>query len=106
MSVMPSPRIDPIVLALEVPVRAAIAWRHLSEPDLVATWFTDASPLGEATLVTWTVADLPGGGSRIELVHDGWTEAGLGDAIREDHEAYWSGYLDDLRDILEDAVGS
>ena len=26
--------------------------------------------------------------------------------IRDDHEAYWSGYLDDLRDLLEDAAGS
>lgn len=144
---MPDSRIDPIVLALEVPVPAAIAWRHLTDPDLVAAWFTEASPLGEvgrpyrldfgdgsvvegevvrhepgtafahrwiwqdaesgeATLVTWTVAELPGGGSRIELLHDGWSEAGLDDAIRDDHEAYWSGYLDDLRDILEDAAGS
>ncbi len=29
--------------------------------------------------------------------------ASADDAIRDDHEAYWSGYLDDLRDLLEEA---
>lgn len=63
----------------------------------------DAEP-GQSTLVTWTVEPLETGGTRITLVHAGWDEAGLDDAIRDDHEAYWSGYLDDLRDVLEDAV--
>lgn len=59
---------------------------------------------GRPTLVTWEVEPLPErGGSRIVLVHEGWTEAGADEAIRDDHEAYWSGYLDDLRDLLEDA---
>jgi len=32
-------------------------------------------------------------------------EAGADEALRDDHEAYWSGYLDDLRDLLaEDAA--
>jgi uncharacterized protein YndB with AHSA1/START domain len=65
----------------------------------------DADPPQE-TLVTWTIRPLEEGGSEIELVHDGWAEAGADDAIRDDHEAYWSGYLDDLRDLLEDAAGS
>jgi uncharacterized protein YndB with AHSA1/START domain len=58
---------------------------------------------GAPTLVTWEVIPIPGGGSRVELVHEGWAEAGADEAMRDDHEAYWSGYLDDLRDVLEDA---
>jgi uncharacterized protein YndB with AHSA1/START domain len=65
----------------------------------------DAEPRQE-TLVTWIVRPLEEGGSEIELLHEGWGEAGADDAIRDDHEAYWSGYLDDLRDLLEDAAGS
>ena len=64
----------------------------------------DADPRQE-TLVRWDVRPLDSGGSEIELVHDGWTEAGADTAQRDDHEAYWSGYLDDLRDLLEDATG-
>jgi uncharacterized protein YndB with AHSA1/START domain len=65
----------------------------------------DAEPRQE-TLVTWIVRPLEDGGSEIELVHEGWDEAGADEAIRDDHEAYWSGYLDDLRDILEDVAAS
>lgn len=61
---------------------------------------------GQETLVTWSIRPLEAGGSEIELIHDGWDEAGADDAIRDDHEAYWSGYLDDLRDLLEEAAGS
>lgn len=64
------------------------------------TWaWLDAAPRQE-TLVTWTVEALPTGGTRILLVHDGWSEAGADEAIRDDHEGYWSGYLDDLAAIL------
>jgi uncharacterized protein YndB with AHSA1/START domain len=73
---------------------------------LVHGWaWTDAEPT-RPTRVEWRVAPLPAGGSRIHLRHDGWAEAGVDDAIRDDHEAYWSGYLDDLRDLLEEAAGS
>ena len=65
----------------------------------------DAEPRLE-TLVTWTIRPLETGGTEIELLHDGWDEAGADAAIRDDHEAYWSGYMDDLRDLLEDAAGS
>ena len=54
-------------------------------------------------MVTWTVEPLPGGGTRVKLVHDGWAEAGVDEASRDDHEGYWSGYLDDLVAILEPA---
>ncbi len=64
------------------------------------TWsWTDAVP-GEQTLVTWSVEPLPDGGSRITLVHDGWAEAGADAITRGDHEGYWSGYLEDLAEIL------
>lgn len=140
-----SSTIEPIVLAIESPASADRAWSYLTDPELVARWFADASPVGAPgeryridfgdgsviegritvvepgrrfehewawlddtapgqTLVRWTVTPLPSGGARIELVHEGWDEAGADDAIRDDHEAYWSGYLDDLRDLLDEAV--
>ena len=65
----------------------------------------DIDPRQETT-VRWTVEALGSGGSRVGLVHDGWSEAGADEAIRDDHEAYWSGYLDDLEDVLEDAAAA
>lgn len=56
------------------------------------------------TRVAWSIEALPDGGSRVTLRHEGWAEAGADDAIRDDHEAYWSGYLDDLHDLLEEAI--
>ena len=82
------------ILELEPGRRFAHGW----------TW-TDAGRVAERpTRVEWRVEPMPGGGSRVILRHDGWTEAGSDDAIRDDHEAYWSGYLDDLRDLLEEAA--
>ncbi len=67
------------------------------------TWaWEDAGP-GPGTVVTWTVERVAGGRTRLALRHDGWDAAGDGEAGRDDHEAYWSGYLDDLRDVLEEA---
>lgn len=138
--------IAPIQLGIETRAAPARAWAFITDPDLVARWFADASPVGEIgtpyridfgdgsvvegrivavepgrafshewawrddeagrpTLVRWQVAGLPGGGSRIDLVHEGWTDAGADEAIRDDHEAYWSGYMDDLRDLLDEADG-
>jgi uncharacterized protein YndB with AHSA1/START domain len=136
-SVEPLP---PIVLTILTPASPDSVWAALTEPERIAEWFTDASPLGEVgdayrldfgegsvvegvvrhlepgrafahtwiwtdvepvqeTLVTWSVEPADGG-SRITLTHEGWAEAGLDEAARDDHEAYWSGYLDDLMDIL------
>lgn len=138
------PPIQPIRLAIETAAAPAVAWRYVTEPDRIAEWFTDASPLGrvgepyrldfgdgsvvegpileidagrrfshvwawldgtaaEPTTVTWEVLPRPDGGpgSQVVLVHAGWTPDG--ESLRDDHEAYWSGYLDDLRDLLEDA---
>jgi uncharacterized protein YndB with AHSA1/START domain len=133
-------RLPPIVLTILTPASPDSAWAALTEPERIADWFTDASPLGgvgdtyrldfgegsvvegvvrhleagrafahtwvwadvepsQETLVTWSVEPADGG-SRITLTHDGWAEAGLDEAARDDHEAYWSGYLDDLLDIL------
>jgi uncharacterized protein YndB with AHSA1/START domain len=140
-----STQIEPIVLAIETHAAPDRAWSFITEPELVALWFADASPVGMPgeryridfgdgsviegritavepghrfehewawldddapgqTLVRWEVAPLPDGGARISLVHEGWDEAGADDAIRDDHEAYWSGYLDDLRDLLDEPV--
>jgi uncharacterized protein YndB with AHSA1/START domain len=38
--------IPPIVLAFETAASPAEAWAALTEPDRIAEWFTDASPLG------------------------------------------------------------
>lgn len=65
----------------------------------------DAEPRQE-TLVSWTIRPVDSGGAEIELRHDGWDEAGADSAQRDDHEAYWSGYLDDLQDLLEEVAGS
>ena len=133
--------LPPIVLEVEAPASPDELWAALTEPDRVAEWLTEASPLGgvgdvyrldfgdgsvvegiirelepghrfvhtwawadaqprQETIVAWTVESLPGGGGRITLVHDGWSEAGADSAARDDHEAYWSGYLDDLVEIL------
>lgn len=132
--------LPPIVLTVQTPVNPDAAWAALTEPDRVAEWLTDASPLGaigdayrldfgdgsvvegvichlepgrafahtwvwanvepsQETLVTWMVEPADGG-SRITLTHDGWAEAGLDEAARGDHESYWSGYLEDLVDVL------
>jgi uncharacterized protein YndB with AHSA1/START domain len=144
---MDATHLAPIRLVLRTPVAPDVAWSHLTDPALVAEWFTAASPVGEVgepyvldfgegsvvhgsivevepghrfvhrwawldaeprqeTQVSWMVRPLEGGGSEIELVHEGWDEAGADEAIRDDHEAYWSGYLDDLRELLEDAADS
>lgn len=138
--------IEPIVISLEAAVDADLAWRYVSEPQLIERWFTTTSraervggpyriDFGDGsvvdgvvralepgrslayswawegaeprqeTLVGWTVEALPGGGSRVTLVHDGWAEAGADEATRDDHAGYWDAYVDDLRALLagEDA---
>lgn len=39
--------LPPIVLEIETPASAPEAWAALTEPDRIAEWFTDASPLGK-----------------------------------------------------------
>ena len=78
------------VLAVEPGRSFAFAW----------AW-EDGGP-AEVTRVTWTVEPHLGG-SRVSLVHDGWDEAGLDSTARDNHEGYWTGYLDDLRDVLSEA---
>jgi uncharacterized protein YndB with AHSA1/START domain len=65
-------------------------------------WHWDGAPEAETTLVAWTVTPSPGGAT-VHLVHSGWAEAGLDEAARDDHEGYWAGYLEDLRDLLSGA---
>jgi uncharacterized protein YndB with AHSA1/START domain len=132
--------LPPIILSIETPAAPDEAWAALTEPERIAEWFTEASPLrgvGEpyrldfgdgsvvegmvtlvepkrrfahtwvwtdpdpapATIVSWSIEPIVTG-SRITLTHGGWAEAGVDEATRDDHEAYWSGYLDDLEAIL------
>lgn len=66
------------------------------------SWAWEDGGPGEVTRVTWTVEPHLGG-TRVRLLHEGWDDAGLDDAARNDHERYWTDYLDDLRDVLEEA---
>jgi uncharacterized protein YndB with AHSA1/START domain len=96
------------------PERAGYVFSSWTPPDGVVTelepgqrfaytWaWTDSEP-DQQTVVRWSVEPLPGGGSRIALVHDGWSEGGLDQSARDDHEGYWTGYLEDLAAILEEA---
>ena len=38
--------LPPIIVAIETPASAGEVWSALTEPDRIAEWFTDASPLG------------------------------------------------------------
>lgn len=67
------------------------------------SWHWEGTDDAETTTVTWSVEPRPGGGSLIRLVHDGWAETGQDVGARDDHEGYWSGYLDDLLDVLGEA---
>ena len=67
------------------------------------SWHWEGTDEAETTTVTWSVEPRAGGGSQVHLVHDGWVEAGLDAEARDDHEGYWSGYLDDLLDVLGEA---
>jgi uncharacterized protein YndB with AHSA1/START domain len=64
------------------------------------TWMWTGSEDHEETMVAWTVVPGDTGGAEIRLVHDGWAEAGLDGSIRDDHEGYWKGYLEDLAAVL------
>jgi uncharacterized protein YndB with AHSA1/START domain len=141
---IPVETLPPIVLEIDASVTVEDAWTALTDPDRVAEWLTEVTPLGrvgdpyrldfgdgtvvegivqvvepghrfahtwawldatprQETVVTWTVESLEVGGTRITLIHDGWSEAGADEAIRDDHEGYWSGYLDDLAAILAES---
>ena len=67
------------------------------------TWSWSGSEVHEETLVAWTVAPRNEGGTEVRLVHDGWAEAGLDQTVRDDHQGYWMGYLEDLVAVLIEA---
>lgn len=137
--------IPPIRLTFTSPADPGRAWVYLTDPERVAEWFTDATPVGsvgdpyrldfgegsivegvvleldpgrrfvhswawadseprQETTVGWLVEALPDGGARVILEHSGWAEAGSDEAARDDHEAYWSEYLDDLEALLAEAA--
>jgi uncharacterized protein YndB with AHSA1/START domain len=77
------------VLALELGRRFAHSWRWEGDDE------------ARTTRVTWAVEPMSSGGSRIVLEHDGWSRPGLAPSDRDDHEAYWEQYLDNLRELLD-----
>ena len=134
---------SPIDLTVETDVPPERAWAALTDPDLVASWLTEATPLRrigdpyrldfgdgsvvegvvteldpgrrfsytwawtdaeahEETMVEWSVEPGDDGGTSIRLVHGGWAEAGLDESVRDDHEGYWAGYLEDLAAVLDE----
>ncbi len=75
--------------------------RALDPGHLLAyTWRWTADEGGPTTLVTWEVEPADGGGSRIRLTHDGWSEAGADEDTRDDHADYWDSYLGSLEELL------
>jgi uncharacterized protein YndB with AHSA1/START domain len=85
--------VEGVVTELEPGRRFAYTW----------AWADAEAEAGQQTLVSWSVEPLDAGGSRVTLVHEGWTEAGLDEATRDDHQGYWAGYVEDLAAILERA---
>jgi uncharacterized protein YndB with AHSA1/START domain len=68
---------------------------------LVYSWgWGDTAP-GARTRVTWTIA-VSQDGTLVTLTHDGWTEAGLVAAERDEHARYWEGYLAALVELGDD----
>jgi uncharacterized protein YndB with AHSA1/START domain len=67
------------------------------------TWSWAGSEPHEETLVAWTVAPRDEGGTEVRLIHDGWAEAGLDHTVRDDHQGYWMGYLEDLAAVLTES---
>jgi len=65
------------------------------------TWAWVADDAIGPTIVTWTVDGGPDGGSRIDLVHAGWSEAGADVAARDEHRSYWEMYLGELVTLLD-----
>ena len=43
---MDDDRLAPIRLTIDAPVTPDVAWAYLVEPERIAEWFTDVSPLG------------------------------------------------------------
>ncbi len=69
------------------------------------SWRWTGAPSTETTHVRWSVEQAAGdGGTTIRLVHDGWAEAGLDPSARHDHDGYWTGYLEDLVDVLRESA--
>jgi uncharacterized protein YndB with AHSA1/START domain len=71
--------------------RLAYSWGWGDGPDVVRTrvcW--DLAPGEDGTLVT--------------LTHDGWSEAGLSAKDRDEHAAYWEGYVAALVETTDEDV--
>ncbi len=81
--------VEGTILEHEPGRRFAHSWRWDGDED-------DTPP----TTVAWAVEDLPAGGSRVTLRHDGWPATTPDDTSRDDHLGYWQAYLEDLGALL------
>ena len=79
--------VDGRVRALDPGRRLAYTWAWAGEE-------------GPPTVVTWEVQPAEGGGARVRLTHDGWSEAGAARAGRDDHADSWESYLASLEELL------
>lgn len=62
------------------------------------TWAWDGRPAGTATRIEFTVTQLEGGRSRVEVVHSGWERA---PELRSAHDAGWAHFLGSLAALVE-----
>jgi uncharacterized protein YndB with AHSA1/START domain len=112
--------LEPIRLSIETPADAETAWQAVTDPDRIAEWFTDASPLGivgdpyrldfgDSTVDGHLLAVEPGrhfahtwswdGADATEQTVVSWTVEPLGDGSRIVLEhAGWAEGDDALRD--------
>ena len=68
---------------------------------LAYSWGWGDTPPAGRTRVTWTIA-VSQDGTLVTLAHDGWSEAGLAAADRDEHARYWEGYLAALVELGDD----
>jgi len=70
---------------------------------LVYSWGWEGGPAAPRTRVSWELT--PGeDGTLVTLTHDGWSEAGLTAKERDEHAAYWEGYVAALVEMTDEDV--
>lgn len=65
------------------------------------SWGWGETAPAQRTRVSWAIAPSQDG-TLVTLTHDGWTEAGLGAAERDEHARYWEEYVAALVELGDD----